>query len=411
MKPERRPSEIEIVMGYSPKSDFWLPIDCPGILSLVRAPRPFASQPKVFPGNAPVGMFVSNCNEYNARTSILRELQQWINVDSYGKCLTTVMRNGTGEDQTAGPILRHVGPYKTNEQMHGGRMDNSPHAAKLRTLQRYPFAVAMQNENNLVEDFVNEKLFDAIRAGAIPIYFGPTNASFLGHDPNDPYYVDVSSFGTSAGAATIYHVSDLAAHLESLLSSDRASYIRMRKSAEEAFSKKSQVAVVRRCLELDAMGTVLKPTSEARYEGYVSDVLCGVCTAVSKARELQTTCGRESLVSDRSDLVGMSISCGQDGAGGSADARGERIACKAHISPREGDVARLHTSCTVCVSEAAAERAAACAGIGEATTSGVMVSPLVHGQTQREARFEATLRCGGDSVLATAFADVTVRAI
>ena len=26
-----------------------------------------------------------------------------------------------------------------------------------------------------------------------------------------------------------------------------------------------------------------------------------------------------------------------------------------------------------------------------------------------EARFEATLRCGGDSVLATAFADVTVR--
>ena len=122
----------------------------------------------------------------------------------------------------------------------------------------------MQNENNLVEDFVNEKLFDAIRAGAIPIYFGPTNAS-SGHDPNDPYYVDVSSLGTSAGAATIYHVTT-SQHTWRASFFDRASYIRMRKSAEEAFSKKSQVAVVRRCLELDVMGTILKPTSEARYE-------------------------------------------------------------------------------------------------------------------------------------------------
>lgn len=47
---------------------------------------------------------------------------------------------------------------------------------------RYKFCVAM--ENSIRQDYMTEKMWDALAAGCIPIYLGSKNAAKIIPDPN-----------------------------------------------------------------------------------------------------------------------------------------------------------------------------------------------------------------------------------
>jgi hypothetical protein len=47
---------------------------------------------------------------------------------------------------------------------------------------RYKFCVAM--ENSIRQDYMTEKMWDALAAGCIPIYMGSSNAQHIVPDPN-----------------------------------------------------------------------------------------------------------------------------------------------------------------------------------------------------------------------------------
>jgi hypothetical protein len=48
--------------------------------------------------------------------------------------------------------------------------------------RRYKFCVAM--ENSVRQDYMTEKMWDALAAGCIPIYLGSSNAPHIIPDPN-----------------------------------------------------------------------------------------------------------------------------------------------------------------------------------------------------------------------------------
>ncbi len=112
-------------------------------------------------------------------------------VDSYGKCL----RNARFPEAGAGG---------------GGRHPASPLVPLMR---RYKFVLAFENAQE--PDYVTEKFYIPLLAGAVPVYLGAPNAADLAPDPHS--FVSVRDFpGPPA----------LAAHLLAL-AADPAAYARL----------------------------------------------------------------------------------------------------------------------------------------------------------------------------------------
>ncbi|XP_020100959.1 glycoprotein 3-alpha-L-fucosyltransferase A-like isoform X2 [Ananas comosus] len=84
--------------------------------------------------------FISNCGARNFRLQALEMLEKLnIKIDSYGSC----------------------------HRNRDGRVD------KLQTLRRYKFSLAFENSNE--EDYVTEKFFQSLVAGAVPVVVGAPN--------------------------------------------------------------------------------------------------------------------------------------------------------------------------------------------------------------------------------------------
>lgn len=95
-------------------------------------------QPKTADGVA--AAFISNCGAHNFRLQALEMLEKLeIKIDSYGSC----------------------------HRNHGGDVN------KVDTLKRYKFSLAFENSNE--EDYVTEKFFQSLVAGAIPVVIGAPN--------------------------------------------------------------------------------------------------------------------------------------------------------------------------------------------------------------------------------------------
>eukprot|EP01112_Ceratiomyxa_fruticulosa_P010385 TRINITY_DN2748_c0_g1_i1.p1 TRINITY_DN2748_c0_g1~~TRINITY_DN2748_c0_g1_i1.p1 ORF type:complete len:392 (+),score=75.01 TRINITY_DN2748_c0_g1_i1:110-1177(+) len=89
-----------------------------------------------------VVLVVSNCAAtLNKRLEYVKELMNYIKVDSYGKCL-----------------------HNTDFPDDGG---------KLGVLNQYKFYLAFENSNYV--DYVSEKVYDALITGAVPVYMGAPN--------------------------------------------------------------------------------------------------------------------------------------------------------------------------------------------------------------------------------------------
>jgi len=180
-----------------------------------------------------VAAFVSNCKNAGAkrRLDLLRKLNASYPVHSYGKCLHNV-------DEP---------PAKKGEN----RGD-----AKRRLLAKYKFALAF--ENAVVKDYVSEKVFDAILAGALPLYRGADRVDRL--MPGERAVVKFADFGDDPAK--------LAAHLRHLASDKEAydAYFAWRSPPRDTAAARAKfqstldmtaykfTALCRICAKLDADG-------------------------------------------------------------------------------------------------------------------------------------------------------------
>ncbi|CAE8690951.1 unnamed protein product [Polarella glacialis] len=104
-------------------------------------PRSAVSYSEVIHG----AMFLArNCVSLNGRESLVKLLMEHIRVDSLSSCLHNA------------------------DPPNGSSLDNKTAMAR-----HYLFLLAFENENS--EDYVTEKVWDALFAGTLPVYFGASN--------------------------------------------------------------------------------------------------------------------------------------------------------------------------------------------------------------------------------------------
>ncbi|XVF67582.1 hypothetical protein PTKIN_Ptkin10aG0132500 [Pterospermum kingtungense] len=103
---------------------------------------------------APAAAFISNCGARNFRLEALVELEKAnIKIDSYGGC----------------------------HRNRDGRVD------KVEALKRYKFSLAFENSNE--EDYVTEKFFQSLVAGAVPVVVGAPNIEEFAPSPGSILHI------------------------------------------------------------------------------------------------------------------------------------------------------------------------------------------------------------------------------
>lgn len=167
-------SRFDITAGYSLNYTIW-GADMIGNTQTAVQQRPTFAERRQ---DVMLAFFISNCDAKNDRLTYIRQLIKHLPPGSYhsfGKCLTNA---------EVPPELRD--PHKYRE--------------KGRVLAKYKFALAIENAND--RDYVTEKVWDALSAGAIPVYGGAPNVNDFVPDASS--IVNMDDFKSPA---------DLAAHL------------------------------------------------------------------------------------------------------------------------------------------------------------------------------------------------------
>ena len=153
--PENRPcnnktvQSSDIRISYSTSSTIPLVYLClPGIKQFVID----ALQLKQPSNRYGIAMFVSDCNLWFSkwRYDYLKELMQYIEIDSYGKCLHNTAMNSTRQGTKA---VNHY--YLKIELLKS---------------KRYKFLICF--ENTPVSEYITEKIWHAYMSQTIPIYYG-----------------------------------------------------------------------------------------------------------------------------------------------------------------------------------------------------------------------------------------------
>lgn len=123
-------------------------------------------------------MFLSShCDNIGAwRTEYVRELMQYVPIDSYGKCLNNIkpeidLSNGT---------LSSPGELQWDQIKHN-------------LMKQYDFTISI--ENSECYDYVSEKFFGPLVAGSIPVYIGAPN--ILTYSPGKNSFINGRDFKTA----------------------------------------------------------------------------------------------------------------------------------------------------------------------------------------------------------------------
>ncbi|KAG0346024.1 putative glycoprotein 3-alpha-L-fucosyltransferase [Podila humilis] len=163
-------SQFDLTMG-APPSMMDVPIPVYEVtkdfaLKLANTPPSFAFDQK--PQHY-AGIMVSNCEPKNNRNGLMKALIDKAGAHSFGAC----MHNMEMPDD-----------YKIDTNHWGDWVNN-----KLKMLGAYPFVFAGENSNCV--GYVTEKIYNALEAGAIPIYLGAQDiADFV----PEGSFVDASKF-------------------------------------------------------------------------------------------------------------------------------------------------------------------------------------------------------------------------
>jgi hypothetical protein len=108
-----------------------------------------------------INAMISSQYDKSNRISFLKELMQYVEIDSFGKTLNTMV---LPKDE--------------------GR------ATKLSTTANYQFTLAL--ENAIADDYVTEKFFDPLIAGSVPVYLGARNINDF--SPGDNCFINANNF-------------------------------------------------------------------------------------------------------------------------------------------------------------------------------------------------------------------------
>jgi len=166
---------FEITMTYRRDATVWCPYIQPEMAqTVIVAPKPKTE-------SSPVVYFRSSQIDRCDRTSYAAELMKRVKIDSYGH----VLRNK--------PLP----------------MADTGRASLMEVMARYKFALTL--ENSIAEDYVSEKFFEALAAGAVPIYRGAPNIDM--YAPGENCFINARDFSS---------LEELAAHLNRLDEDDEA---------------------------------------------------------------------------------------------------------------------------------------------------------------------------------------------
>ncbi len=171
---------LDLSMDHRLTSDVPVPYVLRFASELTRRPLPI---PSTRPGT--IAAFISSPANASGRIEYLSALMRHVPVDSYGFVLNTVLDRG-GDD-------------------------GSP-LAKQRVLADHRYAIAF--ENACEDGYVTEKIYDALLAGAIPIYLGAAIPEEL--LPARDCYVDASSRSPAELAAELARIDQDPAALAAL---------------------------------------------------------------------------------------------------------------------------------------------------------------------------------------------------
>ncbi|KAL9925742.1 alpha-(1,3)-fucosyltransferase B [Glossina fuscipes] len=116
----------------------------------------------------------SDCDTMSGRDDYVRELMNYVTIDSYGACLKN-----------------HELPDSLQEQQHD-YLNNLYSPEILKLIARYKFVLAY--ENGVCYDYITEKFWRPLTVGSIPLYFGsPTVKDWA---PNHKSFIDISDFNS-----------------------------------------------------------------------------------------------------------------------------------------------------------------------------------------------------------------------
>ena len=132
-------SKFDLKMTYELNSDAIMSYFCREYLDEIRAAELVPFEKKL----DAVVFLASNCNDQSGRKSIVQKLMELgVPVHARGNCLKN--------------------------------MEISPRSIpNVKIMRNYKFCITM--ENSRAQDYVSEKLFEAMKAGCLPIYYGAPN--------------------------------------------------------------------------------------------------------------------------------------------------------------------------------------------------------------------------------------------
>jgi hypothetical protein len=168
-------ARFDLTMTYERTSDVWHPYFGPALLAQLAQPPPATHVA------TPVVWLQSNGQDRTGRAGYVAQLLRRVQVDSFGEVLRT-----------------------RPERIPPGA------AARIELYRRYKFVLAFENSD--CSDYVTEKVFDALRAGAVPVYRGCAEVAEL--LPSPDCYIDARAFASA---------SELGAYLDHL-DRDAAAY-------------------------------------------------------------------------------------------------------------------------------------------------------------------------------------------
>jgi len=154
---------FDVTMTYRRDSTVWCPYFGPGTDAAVLAP------PRPKTERSPAVYFQSSRFDRSGRVAYVAALMRRVKVDSYGAVLHN--RDLPGPDRGRDSLMDIVARYK--------------------------FTLVF--ENSIAEDYVTDKLFDALAAGSVPVYLGAPNAA--DYLPAERCAIDVRAFSGPAELA------------------------------------------------------------------------------------------------------------------------------------------------------------------------------------------------------------------
>lgn len=124
-------------------------------------------------------MFVSNCRNAGAETRLrlVEELMKHMEVHSYGRCLKNMDEPPRGKRSPNENKRFIISQYKWYECAYFRWFNTFVYSRDILYLLLVCRYLAF--ENNIIKDYVSEKVFDGFLAGTVPVYYGTSSVARL----------------------------------------------------------------------------------------------------------------------------------------------------------------------------------------------------------------------------------------